>query len=572
MHRSEIKELPPSVIEKIAAGEVVERPASVVKELVENSVDASARDIRVSFRGGGIESIVVADNGTGIPSEYLELAFKKFTTSKIKSFEDIYKLSSYGFRGEALHSIAAVSKVKIVTATEENVGVEALFVAGKLIYKKEIAAARGTTVEVKDLFFNIPTRRKFLKSKATETKRIFDTAVALALANLKCRFRIDRGKELLTLNPYKEESLDNLEERVRIIYGERSYNDFVAIDTPQLYGIVESFPPRGVRREFIFVNGRWIKNKELSGAFRYAVKSIWGGDKVPSVFVFLKLDPDSIDVNVHPRKLDVKFSSNVLDFFVHSLKKVLREAKRGVTIYLSEIPSTDHRMIDQEDRNTESFPIQRTDFENVLTKSKNVKVGSSGKFGNLLPILDDVNPVSRVVGQIHNSFVVVETRLGVAFIDQHAAHERIWYEEILEERVSKSRFIFPHKLSLTKEDKAELENFKQIFSKLGFDLSVHNNDFYLVSYPSLLDPDMAVEIVYSSLEKGFQTVEELIDVTVANIACKKAIKIGKRLSVQECESLVDKLFRCKEPWRCPHGRAVFVELDINFLLKSFERI
>ncbi|WP_297888715.1 DNA mismatch repair endonuclease MutL, partial [Sulfurihydrogenibium sp.] len=504
-----IKPLPEEVINKIAAGEVVERPASVLKELIENSLDALANTVEVYIEKSGKRLISVIDNGEGIEKEDLINAIKRHHTSKIRNEEDLYSILSYGFRGEALSSISAVSKLTIKSRTKNDLyGNEIIVEGGKLISLSQSGCPVGTKVEVKDLFFNVPAREKFLKSENTENLHNVNVFINYALSNPDKHFKlyID-SKEIYNLYP------SSLKERLSLIYGKEIVENLKYVEYEnqlgKIYGFV-SLNPSKSKKSHLFINKRPVKNALITSILRKKI-----GD---SLFIlFFELPPYFIDVNVHPTKQEVKFrkESIVVDMIESALKDSLNQFKTYTVSY-------------QE-----------------LRQDKAIYQTKDGKF--------------EIVGQIEDTFIIAYSDSYVYFIDQHVANERVMYEIVLNQlkqnkKIPSQRLISPAKLYLTSSQKLTLEELKETLEKVGFIVESKNEDYFLTAIPYNVENSKALEVFYEILENYPDTSDEKI---ASSLSCKMSITAGDRLTLEKAKQLIKEWIKTENPNICPHGRPIY---------------
>ncbi|HEX5132674.1 MAG TPA: DNA mismatch repair endonuclease MutL [Candidatus Krumholzibacteria bacterium] len=602
-----IKTLPDDVARRIAAGEVVERPASVVKELVENAIDAGARNITVVTVGGGEALIEVRDDGCGMMREDVEMAPRNFSTSKIRDADDLQRISSYGFRGEALASISAVSRFELISSDRTDGEGWRVRVEGKSIESSEPAPReRGTTVRVQDLFFNTPARKRFLKSSITERKRILETILAFALIMPEVEIHfIDDGRHVLDLLP-----APSWRERVAAVLGADVMQHMVDVDAQsgsmRVTGFV-SLPShtRGNRfSQFFFVNTRAVRERTLLHALQDANRNVIPYKRYPVAVLSVTMPPDEVDVNVHPSKLEVRVRNERVVFGTvrNAIKSALSARSEPAMMVGAGVGRT------RADEAGEAPPRWagrrggfqagadtspggnggriRDAFEDYLAHKPatgevapgetlpfpSVEAGS-GEVAHIAPADDSL------YWQFNQTFIFIQVRGGVVVIDQHAAHERIIFDHgmrLLQDTASPSQqilFSIPVELSLR-----ELEVFRasrEVFQKLGFTLEPFGGTSILVrGYPQGIrnwaDGRLLLQIFDDMLADrapGNTHTEKL----VASYACRSAIKAGQRLSVEEMKLLADQLFAVENPYSCPHGRPTIHRVSLDEIERWFHR-
>ncbi|MCD4691759.1 MAG: DNA mismatch repair endonuclease MutL [Calditrichales bacterium] len=595
-----IKILPENLANKIAAGEVVERPASVVKELVENAIDAEADKISVIIHQGCRKLIQVIDNGNGMSAEDLQLSFERHATSKIKSEDDLYSIETLGFRGEALPSIASVSQIEVKSRREmDKMGNIFSLNGGKEGRLKKTAANVGTSISVKNLFFNTPARRNFMRAESSENQQILVVLKRFFLAYPDIGFDlfID-DKQLFNL---KESEID---ERVRIIFGDLIFNGMIPLSVSlggiELSGFISR--PDTVRKsrvnQYLFLNGRPIQNKSLNHAIFQGYSKLISPGEYPIYCLFLEMSPSLVDVNIHPTKMEVRFTNDrsLYSFFINSVQKALNVEE--ATPQLSSAPSGSavQKAIELENKPQEivnelknkkrsmarysGSQLSLTYFEPQEKKSQ-----TNGGQQNKLSYQDIPDVGNKEVNvsfwQIHNRYIVSEIKSGMVIIDQHVAHERVLYERIT--RILKKdgpssgqKLLFPQKLTLNYEDFMTFEKIYRILNKIGFSIKIFSgNTIVIEAMPADVKVGRESQIILDIIDyynnhplHDFDHLEKI----AAAYACKNAVKSGEALSQIEMHNLVDKLFACETPFFCPHGRPVFITIDLAELDRKFKRI
>jgi len=559
-----IRILAPDVVSKIAAGEVVERPASVVKELVENSLDAGASQVDIEAKGGGVSFIKVSDNGVGIPEDEAEIAFQRHATSKLTNFADLENTVSLGFRGEALPSIAQVARVELLTRSEGEVaGVYLGLREGEVIEHGKRACPRGTTVTVQGLFRNLPARLKFLKSSATENSHITDIVSQYSLAFPGVRFSITIDGRRILQTPGSGKARDVLAQ----VYGLEVAQAMLEVETspkegrltPQVSGYIGTPSHSRSNRSYLsfFINRRWIQSRLLTRALEKAYEGLLMTGRYPIAVLNLSLPPQWVDVNVHPTKREVKFDQESIIF------STVSGAVRRTLAGLMPIPEI------------RPLPVQAPPLVQVPTDI----VEKQPEFTPLIPEAPASGvPILRVLGQFGNTYIIAEGPDGLYLIDQHAAHERILFERILAQREQKEVDIQPLLEPMTVELSARQEELLrdqgEMLSQFGFTIEPFGDRTCLVrAVPVMLGGEGIVEAVkevLGSLGKEDALVRKEEKVALS-LACHSAIRAGKVMSQEEMRGLVQQLEKATLPRTCPHGRPTMIHLSAGRLEKEFGR-
>ncbi|MDI3473831.1 MAG: mismatch repair protein MutL [Candidatus Woesearchaeota archaeon] len=582
-----IKKLPEELVAKIAAGEVIERPASVVKELVENSIDAEADKISVVVKNGGKDEIRVSDNGIGMSRDDLLLSIERHATSKITKEEDLYEIKTLGFRGEALASIASVSNLSIITKkADEKTGFKLQYPDLKI---EEVAAQNGTTVIVKDLFYNTPARKKYLKSEATELNRIMDIMIDMALANKEIEFRLYKNKTLLLQAP---KGIDEIS-RISYIYNDYIAKNLIPIHFENEFIKIEGYAgkPTVARGssdyQRVFVNDRAVKSKLIIDAATEAYQAMLFLKRKPVLIIKLYLDPRRIDVNVHPTKREIRFDNEQLVYFsVHeAVKNALDKSnlieKGGVSysFHMREKSFGNHKRMEQKAR----YPMLKEYNRPLYASSLNAEEKEKQTNLEINNIVEEKKSAKRyrILGQIHKTYIVAESDEGLAIIDQHAAHERINYEKVRREfynaKVESQMLIKPVVLNFGIPKAEMLNERKDYLKKLGFEINEFGKGEIIVrSIPSILKGIKEDEIssIIEELVENFKDKkpQQLVDErNLYTIACKMSIKAGDELNAVQMKDLIEKLFNCENAFTCPHGRPTIIELNEVELEKLFKR-
>ena len=560
------------VVAKIAAGEVVERPASVVKELVENSLDAGASQIDIEVRGGGVNYIRVSDNGTGIPSGEVELAFQRHATSKITCLSDLDKTNSLGFRGEALPTIAHVSQLELVTYSQDKMsGTYVSLQNGKVTEKGIRAHPQGTTVTVRNLFRNVPARLKFLKSSSTENSHITNlvTQYSLAFPDVGFGLTIDGRRALRT--PGKGKPRDVLAE----VYGVQIAQAMLEVEkagregalSPVVTGYVSPPSVSRASRNYLsfFVNRRWIQSRSLTRAVEKAYEGLLMVGRYPIAVIYLSLPPQTIDVNVHPTKREIKFSQEPIVF------NTVYGAVRRTLVGKSPVPEVDLPAFEV----PVSIPDQST-LERPTAQSKT---------GPALPLMPEVQaasisgiPVLRVLGQVSATYIIAEGPDGLYLIDQHAAHERVLFERVLAQRagseVDVQGLLEPLTLELSPGQEEWLRAKGDVLAGFGFGIEPFGERTYLLrSVPAVL----AAQGIEPAVKEALDLLEDDTDPAkreekiAASLACHGAVRAGQTMSQEEMRGLIRQLEKTDSPHTCPHGRPTMIHLSAGKLEREFGR-
>ncbi len=571
-----IRVLPEQVASAIAAGEVVERPASVVKELIENALDAGATRIEIRVEGGGHGLIEVADNGSGILAAEVPLAVARFATSKLDSVEDLEAIDTLGFRGEALASMGAVARLEIQTrAAAESVGARLEVEGGRTLVHEPVGAPAGTLVRVRDLFYNVPARRKFLKTEATERRWITEVVSRYALAYPQVQFQLHHESKLHMGTTGRGDPLEAL----TAVYGVEVARALLPIREEgagplRIRGFVS--PPdvhRSNRRQLtFFVNGRWIHDPSLAAAIRQAYHGLLMVGRHPMAVLQLELPAQDVDVNVHPTKAEVRFRDPGRVF------AVLQRAVRATLLGQTTPPRVRYAPADRPAGDGEQGRIgldwaAAASVRGVEPAGLHPAPGRPGAAAGGLPLL-------RVVGQVSASYVVAEGPDGIYLVDQHAAHERILFERLMHahqtERIESQALLEPQTVEFPPAQASLLESQLEILQKLGFQLEHFGGRAFRVrAVPELLrdlSPEQALRSVVEDFEEDETPLAEELEARVAARVCKRAaVKAGQVLSLQEQERLLMDLEACAAPRTCPHGRPTMIHLPVEALERQFGR-
>jgi DNA mismatch repair protein MutL len=644
-----IRVLSDNVANQIAAGEVVERPASVVKELLENSLDAGATDLRLDIESGGRRLIRIADNGCGMIRDDALLAFERHATSKLSHVKDLLAIATLGFRGEALPSIASVSRLVLETRSEEeSTGARVEIAGGKIIKVDDVAMARGTTITVRDLFYNVPARKKFLRTEPTELAHIAALVTHYSLAHPDKTIQMRHGaSELLSVTPVNE-----IRERVFQVFGSQVLAELVDLGTHtrefpgddpgimnqyRLRGFVSGPQVQKLNRNsiYLFVNGRLIRDRLLLHGLTSGYAHLIPPGTYPFALLFLDCEPGEVDVNVHPSKTEVRFrqGSFVHDFVRDSIRKTLTQARPisaapaptppftqpGAFLPYSEftqaiqnvppppselfsagelLPSTQLPSISLPSwqLRPEAGPSPRFDFGDPQPAPPSPLIGHPGFVRGPVPDTHGGLPAGsyaeavnletlkdlRPLGQLHDSFIIAAGRDGLWIIDQHVAHERILFEQVLRQQaageVERQRLLVPLVLELTAGQEIEYERIAAELDRAGFDTApVGRRAIAVQAAPADIGASQVERVVLEILETAESemrraSLEEIRRNVAASIGCRAAIKINMPLDMTRMEWLLKKLGECEYPMSCPHGRPIALRYSMREILKSFHRI
>ncbi len=625
---ADIRILPDILSNQIAAGEVVARPASVVKELVENSIDAGAQRIRVDIEDGGKRLIRVSDDGEGLSRDQALLAIERYATSKIFTREDLFSISTFGFRGEALPSIASVSRFCLVSRLhDKNTGTRIDISGGKLSSVSDAGAPPGTMVEVKNLFFNTPARRKFLKSRNTEGGHIADTLSGMALGSPHIGFTLSVDNRLAKNFPVNQD----LVSRSRVVLGQDAGQSLYPIQGEQggikVAGTCThpSVTRATAQRIYLFVNQRLVYDRGLVGAVFRGYKGRIMKGRFPMGTVYVTLPFDQVDVNVHPSKREIKFldPGPVYDLVTSCVESAMTRAQKNVFHYTLSSPGRDtapvalenepvegppHSLSLTESRQMEtrifvpeepvlekkidfshrfSYPPakveqaslewdQETRDKRQETRGESFEDRGRGRNGDLRQREKDI----RVVGQVMNTYILAEREGCLIMVDQHAAHERIVYETLKKRHqtldVQSQDLLVPEILELGHREADQLEQVLADLSALGLEIeSFGGTSFAVRSVPALVEQKdikkLILEIV-DSLANGTPSVSGWLEECLISMSCHRAVRANKPMNAGEMAQLLTDLFACKNPFHCPHGRPTMISFDSHHMEKMFKRL
>jgi DNA mismatch repair protein MutL len=582
-----IHQLSEDLRNKISAGEVVERPASVIKELLENSIDAGASKIDIVVENAGQQTIQITDNGHGIPIEELSKACERYSTSKISTVDDLFKIRTLGFRGEALASIASVAEVEIESTIKDKEGGKIKYIDGISSEISPTPGIIGTQITVRNLFYNTPARRKFLKSQRVEMRHIIQMIRRFALAFPSIGFSLKSDDK--SIFSFQAESL---QERVSAAFDPTYSQNLLPVKFEKgdykitgfvgTLNLVRSRPGE----QYLFLNNRFIQDRLLNSAVYGAYQSLVNRGEYPFFVLNLELPTDQVDVNVHPMKIQVRFKDEWR--IHHVLKSSVSEALSSLldTIPDFEKPSFDNNYRFSNTNKPQYNPNQDTINFRAQNQNREQAIGSEGleRAKTYVSQLADTQIDKKTIDtdkfwQIHTKFILAQISSGLVIIDQHVAHERILFEEAMaafkQNTMTSQTLLFPEKMQFAPDEYSVLFEILPYLEKIGFRMKQSGKDTVLIeSIPSEMTWGREKEVIrdiidnFESSNKEYSSLQENI---AASFACHAAIKAGDKLSAEEMRELVDRLFGTKHPYYCPHGRPIIVQLSLEELDKRFER-
>jgi DNA mismatch repair protein MutL len=572
--------LPDLLINKIAAGEVIERPASVVRELIDNSIDAGARSISVEILHGGKKLIKVADDGAGMDRDDASLCFERHATSKIHTESNLFNITTLGFRGEALSSVASVSKITLITSPKDSATGSKVELG--INHKKEITdapAVRGTTVEVRDIFYNTPARRKFLKSTPTELSHIIETVIQKAFAYPGISFSlVHNNSEVLHAT-----ATDSYKERFLQLYGEELTTEFFEVEKGEgvvkLYGFCSTpaFTRATRNYQIVFVNRRAVRNPTVSHAVYSAYRDIIPKDRHPAFFLFLDIDPHKVDVNVHPAKREVRFETpdRIHTVVAHAIREVLKHGHG--TEETAHAPASRLEGWERPEEQGAGLQSPRTvkeAFESVFQVSE----GTQADFFD-----NRIAPAIRKFFYIGEAFVAEATQDGLAILDRHAIHERVLYEKLLKKIPLEVENLFlPIRVELPAKEYIVVMSHKELFHDFGLDIEEFGaNNIIVRALPKEMKKadvkGMLMDAASNIMEqeqigiKGDVGKEKLLQNVAASLACHRSVRGKEHLGDEEMNRLIADLEKTEFPDKCPHGRPTRIVLSLDDLRKMFKR-
>lgn len=621
---SKINVLDKSTIDKIAAGEVVDRPSSIVKELMENAIDAKASAVTVEIKEGGISYIRITDNGEGIRKSDIKTAFLRHATSKIKTSADLLSIHSLGFRGEALSSIAAVSQVECISKTPDDLtGLKYSIEGGEEKGIEEVGAPFGTTFIIRNLFYNTPARRKFLKSKTTEASYIAAIVEKIALSNpgISIRFIVNSNSKLHTSGNGR------LKDIIYTIFGKDVASNIIETDSQfenmKIKGYIgKPVVTRGNRNNMVyFINGRYIKSKIINSAIEDAYKPYIMQHNYPFCVLDFLIDPELIDVNVHPSKMEIRFENqnDVYNFFYNTVSDLLKTKEFINEVKYDEDEKKDEKIVSEPslydnqvikpalnvrktEKPPEPFETRRIEKikEELSDKSLNILNDESNL--NSLPDLDVVKKIEtgsqqelfdgrflskkekmkhKMIGQLFDTYWLIEYNTSLYIVDQHAAHEKVLYERTMTKLKNKEftsqQLNPPIILTLSMEEEMLIKKFEANFKELGFEIEHFGGKEYAVyavpdNMYSIGSEELLRDIIDNLDENSTSLKSELITEKIASMSCKAAVKGNNKLSFREADELISELLTLDNPYNCPHGRPTIISMSRYELEKKFKRI
>ena len=627
-----IKILSKDTIQKIAAGEVIERPFSVVKELVENSIDAKATEIKVEISEGGLNYIKVTDNGCGISKSEVEVAVKRHATSKLDNFNDLYNISSLGFRGEALASITSISKTTIETKTkDDDIGSSFKFESSQLVSRSDIAKNNGTSIIVEDLFYNIPVRKRFLNSTISEANAITSIMYRLAIGNNDIGFTyVKDDKEV-----FKTIKGQGLKSNLSELFGFEFTKELLEVDIDKkdfsIKGYISNnrYYRSNRSMEYIYINGRYVKNSDISNAIEKAYGSLIPNGRFPAFQLFFEIKPNLIDVNIHPNKEKVSIvvlddikteinkelpiilneSKNLLNLSVHDKdEEIPRLYNNDLKDLLNRYSNADeekglefnsiHSTINFEDssKNEENSVISdlNSKYDVVIEEehvpsydflNKEIEDEDDIEIDNISYFSESSKEIKsyQYIGTIFKTYNIFQSLKEdkIILMDQHAAHERINFEKFLnlykKKEVASQQLISPILITVTSEEMDLYKKFSNMFYDLGFEVDAFSNDTLIIrGLPEILEIPKTGDLFTNILDRLNDDINSFDDSEIINkiisMSCKASVKSGDFMSNLELEGLLQQLLQCENPLTCPHGRPTIIEVSKNELEKLFLRV
>ena len=605
--KSRIRILPDDLANQIAAGEVVERPMSVVKELVENSIDAGSTRILIEIEQGGKKLIRVTDNGSGLSLEDAELSFLRHATSKISSSSDLEKIVSLGFRGEALPSIASVSKVRMTTSADEHLGgVNISVEGGGSAQTKETSCPHGTTIEVSQLFYNTPARKKFLKGDGTESSHITQVVTQHALAHPQIHFSlINNGRKVIDALPTDQHLY-----RIAELFGAELAKELVQVDTQygeyRLEGFISSpvYTRSSRSAQYCYVNQRFVRDKVILHSTQHGYSHLLPKGQHPAIYLFLSMDPKLFDVNVHPAKAEVRFafqqevhrfvSGSVKDSLSASKKLSLPSMDQSENRYHanSESRQEDHRGGPASNYSEGQSPGRLTSAMELIykdpTKCSDDRESRRLRSSQVEVFHEKPSAVSNLIysefeplGQLDLSFILMQGKPGILVVDQHIAHERVLYDRFKKAAKSKKievqQLLFPLTMEYSPSEVELLVRHKDSLSELGLELELFGkNEFLLRTVPAILKNNDKEEIMREIVDmlpaqKHEEALHEKFEEILIMMSCRNAIKVNMSLNLDQIKKLISDLQETEMPYTCPHGRPIALLYDMDSILKKFLR-
>ena len=556
-------------INKIAAGEVIERPANVVKELVENSIDAGATNIIIEIRNGGKSLIKIVDNGKGISADDIPLSLERHATSKIRKVEDLENTYSMGFRGEALASISSISTLTMMTKTKDENGTKVIAEAGEIVSVEEVGVPVGTTIMVENLFFNTPVRYKFLKNDATEFKYIKDWVQKAALSEINVAFKlINDGKTVFQTN-----GSGNIRDIIYLLYGKEIEKNLLDVnyesDNIKVTGVIgnTTIARENRKSQILFLNNRNIKNQMLTNSADQAFKGATGIGKYGFFILNLEMPASYYDVNVHPTKMEVRFKDEdkLYKIFYHAIKSAMLKSE-----FLDNSGETQKE--DEEEQKREKYIENELEF---LTNRSETKTPVE-----LINRESEREIEYQYVGILFRTYIIIQIGDDMFLIDQHAAHERILYEQIKENyknhiQNNSQLMIMPEIFNLSHKEMEFVKTNIELFKETGFDIETFGeNSIKINGVPDIeykvSSRNIFLDVLDEMLTNERSTSKDVEERFIATVACKAAVKAHMDLTRQEVDNLITRLLKLKNPFTCPHGRPTTIKFNKNELFKDFK--
>ena len=556
-------------INKIAAGEVIERPANVVKELVENSIDAGATNIIIEIRNGGKSLIKIVDNGKGISADDIPLSLERHATSKIRKVEDLENTYSMGFRGEALASISSISTLTMMTKTKNENGTKVIAEAGEIVSAEEVGVPVGTTIMVENLFFNTPVRYKFLKNDATEFKYIKDWVQKAALSEINVAFKlINDGKTVFQTN-----GSGNIRDIIYLLYGKEIEKNLLDVnyesDNIKVTGVIgnTTIARENRKSQILFLNNRNIKNQMLTNSADQAFKGATGIGKYGFFILNLEMPASYYDVNVHPTKMEVRFKDEdkLYKIFYHAIKSAMLKSE-----FLDNSGETQKE--DEEEQKREKYIENELEF---LTNRSETKTPVE-----LINRESEREIEYQYVGILFRTYIIIQIGDDMFLIDQHAAHERILYEQIKENyknhiQNNSQLMIMPEIFNLSHKEMEFVKTNIELFKETGFDIETFGeNSIKINGVPDIeykvSSRNIFLDVLDEMLTNERSTSKDVEERFIATVACKAAVKAHMDLTRQEVDNLITRLLKLKNPFTCPHGRPTTIKFNKNELFKDFK--
>ena len=556
-------------INKIAAGEVIERPANVVKELVENSIDAGATNIIIEIRNGGKSLIKIVDNGKGISADDIPLSLERHATSKIRKVEDLENTYSMGFRGEALASISSISTLTMMTKTKNENGTKVIAEAGEIVSVEEVGVPVGTTIMVENLFFNTPVRYKFLKNDATEFKYIKDWVQKAALSEINVSFKlINDGKTVFQTN-----GRGNIRDIIYLLYGKEIEKNLLDVnyesDNIKVTGVIgnTTIARENRKSQILFLNNRNIKNQMLTNSADQAFKGATGIGKYGFFILNLEMPASYYDVNVHPTKMEVRFKDEdkLYKIFYHAIKSAMLKSE-----FLDNSGETQKE--DEEEQKREKYIENELEFLTNRTETKAPV--------ELINRENERKIEYQYVGILFRTYIIIQIDDDMFLIDQHAAHERILYEQIKENyknhiQNNSQLMIMPEIFNLSHKEMEFVKTNIELFKETGFDIEIFGeNSIKINGVPDIeykvSSRNIFLDVLDEMLTNERSTSKDVEERFIATVACKAAVKANMDLTRQEVDNLITRLLKLKNPFTCPHGRPTTIKFNKKELFKDFK--